>query len=176
MLWYGLLTGPAPSEVDVSWVHLWQGFHHPEWCLVLWHTTVGDLLFRWDACGYKSYLLFLSCYNQNFFKLCWHNDILTCEFASNRSLSIPWPLHRWGVLPPAEKRNKDASSRIQHTRNVCHLFFFIYFLLFLFFTCNHNFGAIGTKSWENSTYISFQLFNFFNHIICHTFLDICFAC
>lgn len=42
------LTGPSPSEVDVSWVHLWQGVHHPEWRLVLRHPAVGDLFFGWD--------------------------------------------------------------------------------------------------------------------------------
>lgn len=37
---------------------------------------------------------------------------------SNRSLSISWYSNRWRVLPQTEGRNKDASTRVQHTWDV----------------------------------------------------------
>ena len=42
-------AGTTASEVDVSREHLWLCVHSAEWCLVLWHTAVGDLLSRWAS-------------------------------------------------------------------------------------------------------------------------------
>ena len=38
--------GSSAGEVDGSREHLWLCLHHPEWCLVLRHPPMGDLLIR----------------------------------------------------------------------------------------------------------------------------------
>lgn len=55
ILCFHRLTGPTPTQVDVSRVHLWQGVHHPEWRVVLRHTAVGDLLFGWETCAFSEH-------------------------------------------------------------------------------------------------------------------------
>lgn len=34
------------SEMDGSWIYLWQNLQHQEWCVVLWSSAMGNLLLR----------------------------------------------------------------------------------------------------------------------------------
>lgn len=40
-------AGPSASQMDVAWKHLWVCVHIWEWCLVLWHFAMGNLLTRY---------------------------------------------------------------------------------------------------------------------------------
>lgn len=54
--WPGLhppvCTGSIASQMDGSWKLIWEDIHDEEWCLVVWNTAVGNILFgyvwQWD--------------------------------------------------------------------------------------------------------------------------------
>lgn len=53
------ITDFPPSKMDGTWKYFWQPVHNIKWCLVLWHSAVGNI-FSWYVLWIFSYLQWLS--------------------------------------------------------------------------------------------------------------------
>lgn len=57
-----ILSGSFASEVDVSRKHLWVCVYVWEWCVVIWHSTLGDLLTRYSMSPVLCVFALLTCF------------------------------------------------------------------------------------------------------------------